>query len=252
MTVTRHPATLPRLAARLATGSRDIEAAQRLRHLCFVERAGRAPLPQSRDSDRFDALCRHVVIEQDGALVGTFRFMVLTSGARIGQSYSAQYYDLGRLLAYPRPLVELGRFCLHPDAAAGDALRLALGALTRIVDHAGAGMLFGCSSFAGTDPAPYRSAFAYLAARHQAPGQWRPEIKAPHTMSLATGDQPGPEALPPLLRSYLALGGWVSDHAVIDHAMSTLHVFTGVETDRVPPRRAEGLRQLSAHLLPDL
>ena len=35
--------------------------------------------------------------------------------------------------------------------------------------------------------------------------------------------------MPPLLRTYLLMGGWVSDHAVVDRHMDTLHVFTGLE-----------------------
>ncbi|MFZ8959943.1 MAG: ornithine-acyl-ACP acyltransferase, partial [Paracoccaceae bacterium] len=48
--------------------------------------------------------------------------------------------------------------------------------------------------------------------------------------------------LPPLLRSYLMLGGWVSDHAVIDRDLNTIHVFTGLEIAAVPPARARLLR----------
>jgi putative hemolysin len=49
--------------------------------------------------------------------------------------------------------------------------------------------------------------------------------------------------MPPLLRSYLMMGGWVSDHAVIDAELDTLHVFTGVEIARVPEARARLLRR---------
>ena len=52
-------------------------------------------------------------------------------------------------------------------------------------------------------------------------------------------------AIPPLLRTYLAMGGWVSDHAVIDRQMNTIHVFTGVEIDRVPVARARALRAIA-------
>jgi len=48
--------------------------------------------------------------------------------------------------------------------------------------------------------------------------------------------------MPPLLRSYLLLGGWVSDHAVIDRDLNTLHVFTGVEISRVPAARRRLMR----------
>ena len=52
-------------------------------------------------------------------------------------------------------------------------------------------------------------------------------------------------AMPPLLRSYLAMGGWVSDHAVVDRDLGTMHVFTGVEIAKVPPSRARLLRAVA-------
>ena len=51
--------------------------------------------------------------------------------------------------------------------------------------------------------------------------------------------------LPPLLRTYLGMGGWVSDHAVADRDLDTLHVFTCVEVDRVPAARAASLRAVA-------
>jgi hypothetical protein len=41
------------------------------------------------------------------------------------------------------------------------------------------------------------------------------------------------------------MGGWVSDHAVADRELDTLHVFTCVEVDRVPPARAASLRAVA-------
>ena len=38
------------------------------------------------------------------------------------------------------------------------------------------------------------------------------------------------------------MGGWVSDHAVVDNDLGTLHVFTGVEISRIPAARARLLR----------
>ena len=48
--------------------------------------------------------------------------------------------------------------------------------------------------------------------------------------------------MPALLRTYLGMGGWVSDHAVIDRTLNTLHVFTGVEISAIPKSRARLLR----------
>jgi L-ornithine Nalpha-acyltransferase len=50
---------------------------------------------------------------------------------------------------------------------------------------------------------------------------------------------------PALLRTYLVMGGWVSDHAVIDRALDTLHVFTALPIANIPPARARALRALA-------
>lgn len=38
------------------------------------------------------------------------------------------------------------------------------------------------------------------------------------------------------------MGGWVSDHAVVDRDLDTLHVFTGLEVARVSANRARLIR----------
>ena len=239
--------TRGKYTARLAQNSGEVAAAQALRHLSF--RAARGLSPRTgRDSDRFDAACQHMLVSEttSARLVGCYRFLPLAHGKAIGQSYSAQFYDLGKLDAFPDPMLELGRFCLHPDSHDPDILRLAWAALTRLVDATGVKMLFGCSSFPGTDPAPHQPALAWLAAHHLAPPQWSPVVKGGETLDLRRlTSRPDPTALPPLLQTYLSMGAWVSDHAVIDRELTTLHVFTGLDISAVPPSRARALRALA-------
>lgn len=59
---------------------------------------------------------------------------------------------------------------------------------------------------------------------------------------MALPDRPGP--LPPLLRGWLALGAEVSDHAVIDRDLGTMHVFTALPVAAIPPGRAAMLTGL--------
>ena len=40
------------------------------------------------------------------------------------------------------------------------------------------------------------------------------------------------------------MGGWVSDYAVVDHHMRTLHVFTGFEITKIPAARKRLLRAM--------
>lgn len=229
--------------------------AQRLRWLCFVGQRTGADQPQALDADGHDALCRHVLIEDlhGGTLVGCFRFLHLASGAGIGRSYSAQHYDLGGLRDFAGPMVEVGRFCVHPAHPDPEILRIAWAVLTRHVDTTEAQLLFGCSSFPGTDTKGYADAFAMLRERHLAPKRWLPRVKAPEVFRFPplprSLDAPRARALmPPLLRTYLMMGGWVSDHAVMDRQLNTMHVFTGVEVGTIPSARVRALRQMAGRV----
>ncbi|WBU51781.1 GNAT family N-acetyltransferase [Paracoccus sp. SCSIO 75233] len=240
-----------RYHARLAGNADDLRAAQRLRWLAFIGKRGVVDDGAAIDADQYDDACHHVLIEdqRSGILVATFRFMLLESGTEIERSYSASHYDLGRLREFEGPMVEMGRFCIHPEHADPDILRVAWGAMTRFVDDNKVGLLFGCSSFMGTDAQGYADAFAMLKERHLAPRRWLPRVKAPKVFRFARAlrlMKPDPRraqaGLPPLLRSYLLMGGWVSDHAVVDEQLGTLHVFTGLEIAAIPPARQKLLR----------
>ncbi len=233
--------------ARLAETEAETEAVLALRSLCFREGS-------AGDKDGFDAICHHVMVEEtrSGRLVGTFRLLPLKAGEEIGQSYSAQYYELSALRAFDGPMIEMGRFCIHPDLNDPDILRVAWGAMTRYVDETGVEMLFGCSSFKGTEAEDYMDAFALLKERHLAPKRWLPRVKAPNVFRFARLLRRKPDlkramtGMPPLLRTYLLMGGWVSDHAVVDRDLGTLHVFTGLEIRAIPPARKRLLRGVAA------
>ena len=239
-----------RYKARLAKTDADVLDCQRLRHLTFIETRGLSTAG-GVDCDEFDPLCNHMMVEdtRTGQLVCCFRIMPLASASEITRSYSAKYYDLDALREYPGKVVEMGRFCIHPAWKDPAIIRVAWSAMTRFVDDEKVELLFGCSSFYGVDAEEYADAFALLKEKHIAPKRWLPRVKAPKVfrfarrfrlrrpnMKLALG------RMPPLLRTYLVMGGWVSDHAVIDNELNTLHVFTGVEINRVPKKRARLLR----------
>ncbi|MGI9390926.1 MAG: GNAT family N-acetyltransferase [Boseongicola sp.] len=238
---------------RWAENASDLKAAQRLRYRAFIAKSGAMDRLNGRDSDDFDKICSHILIEEvtTGHLVATFRVLSLASGADIGQSYSAQYYALEALENFKAPMAEMGRFCIEPGQTDPDILRVAWGALTTFVDRESVGMLFGCSSFKGTKTSNYSDAFAVLRDRYLAPKRWWPKTKAPNVFQFARLLRRSPDrslafkTMPPLLRSYLRMGGWVSDHAVVDRDLNTLHVFTGLEIGTIPAARAKALRALA-------
>ena len=237
--------TKGRYGACVALSPEEVAEAQALRTLAFGT--------GTRDADRFDDICAHILVREQktGTLVCCFRMLVMEGGAEIARSYSAQFYELSALQDYEGRMVEMGRFCIHPDWKDPDILRVAWGAMTTFVDANEIGMLFGCSSFAGTETEQYLDAFAMLKARHLAPKRWLPRVKAPDVFRYAARLRRKPDArkamlrMPPLLRTYLLMGGWVSDHAVVDRQMNTLHVFTGLEIGAIPPARKRLLRAVA-------
>lgn len=273
-----------RMTLRFAKGAADRDAILDLRTRCFPHRGG------GREQwERYDALCRHLIVcgaggrgnesarEGDGGgpidadrtgekgseeteasggpVLASLRIMVAPMATVAEAGYAARFYDLSPLRAVPGPVVEVGRLCLSPGPQSWEALRLLLAALTRLVDDVRAGLMLGCTSFAGADWRRHRAALAFLAAGHLGPAGLLPRRRTGETVDypqLANPDESDSRAalsaLPPLLRFYLSLGGWVSDHAVVDRDLDTLHVLTCVETGGIPARRAARLRSLAGKM----
>ena len=248
-----------RYATRFACDPSDMVRVLDLRAQIFRAASG-AP-----DADAFDPACRHLMIEDitSNTLVGCCRLLPVAQGRDVAKSYSAQFYDLSRLATFQKPMVEMGRFCVLAGQGAPDLLRVAWGAITRFVDETGGGMLFGCASFEGTVPESYSDVFALLRDRHLAPqnlralekatavfrfGVLRGDVDRKAEQVAAHGVGPLVDAkqamrrMPPLLRSYLGMGGRVSDHAVIDHDLNTLHVLVTLDVRDIPAARARLLR----------
>ncbi len=232
---------------RFAETDNDVRLAQSMRAGQF----GVGSADGTLDIDAFDMHCKHVLIEATDTsdIHACFRFMHIGESHRIDQSYSAQFYDLERLKKYGKPILEIGRFCLKSNAHDQGLLRIAWAFLTRYVDEHNIAFMFGCSSFEGIEQAKYTDAFVLLKECHLAPEQWVPQIKSSEVFEFAhelkkhrPNLKVAKQTMPPLLRSYLGMGGWVSDHAVVDRGLNTLHVFTGLEVDAIPAARARLLR----------
>ncbi|SFR40972.1 ornithine-acyl[acyl carrier protein] N-acyltransferase [Yoonia tamlensis] len=228
------------LCARLAAHAADLRACQGLRHLCFYGRAG-------ADADPLDPAFQHLMIhDRAGVLRATLRFRLAQTPRDLAQGYVAQYYDLSGWDGQAGPFLEIGRFCTARGDLDADLLRMLWGALTRIVDRHRVQLLFGCTSFAGTDPAIYGAAFQRLLRNHQGPDALLPAVTAAQAVRLADIAPRGIAPMPALLKSYLSLGGWVGDHAVIDPAMNTLHVFTCLPVAAMSAARVARLRTVAS------
>ena len=237
-----------RYRARFASSELDVSAAQSLRYRCF-NLSNKVEL----DVDEYDIPCRHVLIEnlETEKLICCYRIMIFDNGKEISNSYSSQFYDLKAIESYPDPMIEVGRFCVHPETIDPSVTLTAWAALAQIVDQNQTQLLFGCSSFEGVEKEKYLDSFALLRDRYIAPDHWRPKIKAAQVFCYSKDliDKVDKKKallnMPPLLKTYLSMGAWVSDHAVVDLKMKTLHLFTGMEISKIPKSRKQFLLNLS-------
>ena len=237
-----------RYRARFTSSEIDVSAAQSLRYKCF-NLSNKVEL----DVDEFDIPCRHVLVEnlESKKLICCYRIMIFDNGKEISNSYSSQFYDLKAIESFPDPMIEVGRFCVQPEINDPSVILTAWAALAQIVDQNQTQLLFGCSSFEGVEKEKYFDSFALLRDRYIAPDHWRPKIKAAQVFCYSKDliDKVDKKKallnMPPLLKTYLSMGAWVSDHAVVDLKMKTLHLFTGMEISKIPKSRKQFLLNLA-------
>ena len=95
--------------------------------------------------------------------------------------------------------------------------------------------MFGCTSFSGADNPRHLATLSSLEKTQLADSMFPIKKKSSSILNIKQkiiGSEKNKTAknfLPPLLKFYLRLGGKVSDHAVIDRDLDTLHVFTYVD-----------------------
>jgi putative hemolysin len=234
---------------RLAQTAAEIDAAQALRYRIFYEEMAAKPSPEmaasKRDFDAFDAVCDHLLVldrrrgEGPEGIVGTYRLIRRPAAAKLGAFYSASEYDISPLVNYPAEVLELGRSCIARDARNTATMQMLWRGIALYIYHFDIKVMFGCPSFPGTDPAQHAQAMSYLYHHHLAPPEIRvralPERYVNMNM-LEPGSYDARKAMarvPPLIKGYLRLGGYVGDGAVIDQQFNTTDVFVIVKTELV-------------------
>ncbi len=237
------------LGVRLARDVAEIEAVQELRYRVFYEEMRATPsqlaLLTRRDQDDLDAVADHLLVIDHAlgsgpeSVVGTYRLIQRGAAERAGRFYSASEFDISRLLAFPGRLLELGRSCV--DAAHRNRMVVQLlwrGIAAYVFEHR-IDLMFGCASLAGTDAEAVAPELTYLYHHHLAPPGIRPVALSGRHVEMRRLDLDSLDRrwvlgrLPPLIKGYLRLGGFVGDGAVIDRDFNTTDVAMVVKTDLV-------------------
>jgi putative hemolysin len=237
------------LAVRLAEGPSEVAASQALRYRVFYEEMGAEPTPEMararRDVDRFDEVADHLLVIDHArgagpqSVIGTYRLIRRSAAARIGRFYSAEEYDISTMVAYPGEILELGRSCVDVSARNRPIMQLLWRGIAAYVFYHQIDLMFGCASLPGTDPGALAAPLSYLYYHHLAPPALRPRALAARYVDMrrlptnAIDPAKALAELPPLIKGYLRLGGFVGDGAVIDRQFNTTDVSIVVKTDLI-------------------
>jgi putative hemolysin len=237
------------LGVRIAVSADEIDAVQALRFRVFYQEMGAiadARLESAgRDTDVFDQVAHHLLVVDHAlgcgaqSVVGTYRLIQREAAQRIGRFYSADEYDIAMLTAFPGRILELGRSCVAAPYRNSVAMQLLWRGIAGYVFHHRIELMFGCASLPGTDPDALAAELTYLSAHHLAPPELCPRAVPGRYIEMR---RMPPEAvdqrrtlaqLPPLIKGYLRLGGFVGEGAVIDRQFNTIDVAVVVKTDLV-------------------
>jgi putative hemolysin len=201
-----------------------------------------------RDRDAYDQVADHILIVDHAigpgpeGVVGTYRLIRREAADKIGRFYSADEYDIAALLALPGRVLELGRSCIRADYRGRAAMQLLWRGVAAYVFQHRIDIMFGCASLPGTDPDALAAELTYLYYHHLAPPALRPVAVAGRYVDMRRLAPDSIDArrvlvrLPPLIKGYLRLGGFVGDGAVIDRPFNTTDVAVVVKTDLVTDR----------------
>jgi putative hemolysin len=237
------------LGVRIATTAAEIDAVQALRYRVFYDEMGARPSEDAarsrRDSDAFDAVADHLLVLDHAigpgpeGVVGTYRLIRRSAAERLGRFYSADEYDITNVVDFAGNVMELGRSCVHSDYRGRAAMQLLWRGIAAYVFLHRIDLMFGCASLPGTNPDAIATELTYLYHHHLAPPALRPRALPERYVDMQRVDPSSLDprralvALPPLIKGYLRLGGFVGDGAVIDPQFNTTDVAVVVKTDLV-------------------
>jgi L-ornithine Nalpha-acyltransferase len=240
------------LGVRVATTEAEIDAAQSLRWRVFFEEMGAEPSETARalrrDVDAFDAVADHLLVVDHAigpgpeGVVGTYRLIQQDAAEQIGRFYSDDEYDLATLVAFPGKLLELGRSCVAAEYRGRAVMQLLWRGIAAYVFHHQIDIMFGCASLPSRNPDDWSAELTYLYRTHLAPPALRMRALPERYVDMCRMDPEDLDVrrtkatLPPLIKGYLRLGGFVGDGAVVDDAFNTTDIGIIVKSDLITDR----------------
>ena len=234
---------------KLAETEAELVAAQRLRYRVFVQELGAKIDPRSTFSklerDRFDPFFDHLILRDTRindpmeAVVGVYRLLRSEVADQGIGYYGATEFDLSKIRQSGRSAVELGRSCVAPEHRGGVALHMLWHGLADYVLGHDIEIMFGTASFPGCDAGQVRQALSFLHHHYLAPEDLRVPVHSSRAIQLDVlpfdkiDKLAALKQMPPLIKAYLRLGGFIGEGAFLDVNFNTIDVCLIVDMQRI-------------------
>lgn len=247
------------LSAYVATKPEEIKASQELRYRVFVEEMGAKASPkmqaEKRDFDEFDDICDHLLVvdTENDKVVGSYRLLRRSQIPEGRGFYTESEYDIAKMVNhFEGDVMELGRSCVDVEFRNRASMQLLWRAISTYVQFHKVELLFGCASLPGSDSKQHAEHLTYLYHNHLAPEEIRPRVleklyKPMDLVDPATYDDKRIIAsLPPLVKGYLRLGGYIGDGAFEDHEYNTTDVCIVMKTATITKKYIDRYNEQNA------
>jgi putative hemolysin len=238
-------ANIPELVAessayqlRFADSAEDLEKLFRLRFMVFNLELGEGldfAYKNGRDTDKFDAVCDHLMVEHRGTgeAVGTYRLQTGGAAATNLGFYSEREFDFSPYEPIRNSLLELGRACIHRKHRSFEVLTLLWRGIASYAFVHNAQYLVGCSSLTsqclqkGSDMYWRLQKFLVAPTLRTKP---LPNFRIP----ICAASPETPRMNPPrLLSAYLSIGAQICGEPAIDRKFRTIDFLTLLDLSKL-------------------
>lgn len=243
---------LGELVTRLAESNEEVQKAQRIRYQVFCEEFSAlksSPSQSQLEQEKHDLYCDHLLVLKEtpsmpDEIIGTQRFLLKQSGKQAVAFRSQSEFDF-QTLADKNPekrFMELGRSCILKQYRNKRTMELMWHGTWAYAVQNQVDVMLGCASFYAKSQDEIALELGFLSNFRATSPNWQVTPTAPGAKALEDFAKPEIDAkgairnLPPLLKGYLRLGAFFSDHAVIDEEFGTIDVAVILPVENINPR----------------
>ncbi|MFI3256576.1 MAG: GNAT family N-acyltransferase [Psittacicella sp.] len=234
------------LIAYVTDDKEDIIKSQKLRYQVFgIEEGRNVHAIDGVESDEFDEYCKHLIVKDTltDEVVGYYRLNIPETVKHTGKWYSESEFDLSNIKPILDSTIECGRACIKKEYRTGGAMLLLWAKLYEFMRDNNFKYFMGCAS-SSMDDGGYEASnlYHYLSEKYTTPKEFMVKTLSPINLELRNDAK---VIVPPLVKGYLQLGGYICSEPSWDKDWNTSDLFILVAFDNLNSRYLKHFAKLN-------